>query len=67
MAPVSGLKQPFTPWPPTWREHLRGLGRRLDTQGDVERVRIQNGQEPQYLDTRLNGFRTLGTTSTARR
>jgi hypothetical protein len=41
---------------PTWREHLRGLGHRLDTQGDVERVRIQDGQEPQDLDTRLNGF-----------
>jgi hypothetical protein len=51
-----GPNQPFAPPPPTWREHLRSLGYRLDTDDDVERLCIQEGLDPQDLDTRLNGF-----------
>jgi hypothetical protein len=51
-----GPNQPFVPPPPTWREHLCGLGYRLDTQDDVERVCIQKGLEPEDLDNRVNGF-----------
>ena len=36
--------------------HLRSLGYRLDTQDEVEHVCIENGLEPQDLDTHLNGF-----------
>ena len=35
---VLGPNQPFAPPPPTWREHLRSLGHRLDTVADVKRV-----------------------------
>jgi hypothetical protein len=48
--------QPLAPPPPTWREHLRSLGYRFDTQDDIERARIQKGLEPQDLDKCLNGF-----------
>jgi hypothetical protein len=51
-----GPNQPFAPPPPTWREHLCGLGYRLDTQDDVERACIQRGLEPEDLDRLLNGF-----------
>ena len=33
-----GPDQPFAPPPPTWREHMRSLGHRLDTQDEIERV-----------------------------
>jgi hypothetical protein len=51
-----GPNQPFAPPPPTWREHLRSLGYRLDTRDDIERACIQEGLEPQDLDKRLNCF-----------
>jgi hypothetical protein len=51
-----GPNQPFAPPVPTWREHLRSLGHRLDTREDVERVCIQQGLAPEDLDKRLNGF-----------
>jgi hypothetical protein len=51
-----GPDQRFAPPPPTWREHLLGLGYRLDTEGDVERVCLREGLEPEDLDKRLDGF-----------
>ena len=33
-----GPDQPFAPPPPTWREHLRGLGHPLETHDEIERV-----------------------------
>src|ERR1700733_1850863 len=33
-----GPDQPFAPPPPTWREHLRSLGHRLETADDIERA-----------------------------
>jgi hypothetical protein len=48
--------QPFAPPPPTWRERLRSLGRRLETNEEIERVCMQEGLEPHDLDKRLNGF-----------
>src|SRR5215472_885786 len=51
-----GPNQPFAPPPPTWREHLRSRGHRLDTQDDLERVCTLKGLDPQDLDKRLDGF-----------
>jgi hypothetical protein len=51
-----GPNQPFAPPPPTWREHLRSLGYRLDSDNDIKRVCVQVGIEPQDLDARVNGF-----------
>ena len=33
-----GPDQPFAPPPPTWREHLRSLGHRLETPDEIGRV-----------------------------
>jgi hypothetical protein len=52
----SGPLQPFAPPVPTWREHLRSFGHRLDTDDHVKRARVQEGLEPEDLDKRLNGF-----------
>jgi hypothetical protein len=51
-----GPDQPFAPPVPTWREHLRSLGRSLDTRDDLERVCVQEGLAPEDLDKRLNRF-----------
>ena len=51
-----GPDQPFAPPPPTWREHLRSLGHRLDTDDDIERVCRERGLSLDELDVRLNGF-----------
>jgi hypothetical protein len=51
-----GPNQPFAPPPPTWREHLRSRGHRLDTQDDIERVCFREGLDPEDLDERLSGF-----------
>jgi hypothetical protein len=51
-----GPNQPFAPPVPTWREHLRSLGHRLNTREDIERVCIQQGLVPEALDKRLDGF-----------
>jgi hypothetical protein len=51
-----GPDQPFAPPPPTWREHLRGLGHRLETSEDIARVCAQESLEQEELDKRLNGF-----------
>jgi hypothetical protein len=51
-----GPNQPFAPPPPTWRERLRSLGHRLETNEQIEPVCMQEGLEPHDLDKRLNGF-----------
>src|ERR1700729_4599303 len=38
-----GPDQPFAPPPPTWREHLRSLGHRLETHDETERVCREHG------------------------
>ena len=51
-----GPNQPFAPPPPTWREHLRRHGYRLDTADDIERIYIEKGVTPEDLDKPLDGF-----------
>jgi hypothetical protein len=51
-----GPNQPFAPPPPTWREHLRSLGRRLETSEDIERACIEHGLLEEELDAKVNGF-----------
>ena len=51
-----GPNQLEAPPPPTWREHLRSLGHRLESEADVERICIQEGVETQDLDARVDGF-----------
>ena len=41
---------------PIWREHLRSLGHRLESEADIERICIQKGLEPQDLDAQVDGF-----------
>jgi hypothetical protein len=51
-----GPNQPFAPPPPTWREHLRSHGFRLDTADDIERIYFEKGLTPEDLDKPLDGF-----------
>jgi hypothetical protein len=51
-----GPDQPFAPPPPTWREHLRSLGHRLETHDEIERVGRERDLPLDELDVRLNGF-----------
>jgi hypothetical protein len=51
-----GPDQPFAPPPPTWREHLRALGHRLDTDDKIERACREHDLPLEELDVRLNGF-----------
>ena len=51
-----GPDQPFAPPPPTWREHLRSLGHRLETDDEIERVCREHDLPLDDLDVRLNGF-----------
>jgi hypothetical protein len=51
-----GPNQPFAPPPPTWREHLRSLGRRLETSEDIERAYVELGLLEEELDAKVNGF-----------
>ncbi len=51
-----GPDQPFAPPPPTWREHLRALGHRLETPDEIERACIEHDLRLEELDARLNGF-----------
>ncbi len=54
MARSLGPDQPFAPPPPTWREHLRGLGHRLETdREDIERACIEHDLPLEELDVRL--------------
>lgn len=64
-----GPYQPFAPPPPTWREHLRSCGRRIDTAEDLEQIAFEMELGPEDLDKPLNGFdwETHGTTSRAPR
>ena len=49
-----GPNQPVAPPPPTWREHLRSRGYRLDTAEDLERIYLEI--TPEDLDKPLDGF-----------
>ena len=51
-----GPDQPFAPPPPTWREHLRSLGHRLETADDIERACREHDLPLEQLDVPLNGF-----------
>ena len=51
-----GPDQPFAPPPPTWREHLRSLGHRLETPDEIERVCREHDLPLDELDFHLNGF-----------
>jgi hypothetical protein len=51
-----GPDQPIAPPPPTWREHLRSKGHRLDTEEDVERILAERSLTPEELDSPLDGF-----------
>jgi hypothetical protein len=51
-----GPNQPFAPPPPTWREHLRSKGHRLDTEEDVERILAEKSLTPEELDSPLDDF-----------
>jgi hypothetical protein len=51
-----GPDQPFAPPPRTWREHLRSLGHRLETPGEIERVCREHDLPLAELDVRLDGF-----------
>jgi len=51
-----GPDQPFAPPAPTWREHLRALGHRLETSDEIERVCREHDLPLGELDVRLNGF-----------
>ena len=52
LGPEPALRSP----PPTWREHLRSLGHRLDTVADVERILAEESLTPEELDSPLDGF-----------
>ena len=51
-----GPNQPFAPPPPTWRQHLRSLRHRLDTDEAVKRILAEQSLTPKELDVRLDGF-----------
>jgi hypothetical protein len=51
-----GPNQPFAPPPPTWRQHLRGLGHRIDTDEDVQCILAEMSLTPKELDSPLDGF-----------
>ena len=51
-----GPDEPFAPPPPTWREHLRALGHRLETSDEIERACREHHLLKEELDVRLNGF-----------
>ena len=51
-----GPNQPFAPPPPTWRQHLRGLGHRIDTDEDVQCILAEMSLTPEELDSPLDGF-----------
>jgi hypothetical protein len=51
-----GPNQPFAPPAPTWREHLRNLGHRLETNEEIARVCSEEGLGPEELDRRLSGW-----------
>ena len=63
-----GPNEPFAPPPPTWREHLHSLGRRLETSEDIERACIEHGLLEEELDAKvkLRG-KTDGTTLQGRK
>ena len=51
-----GPNQLEAPPPPTWREHLRSLGHRLEREADIEGICIEKGLDPRDLDAPVDGF-----------
>jgi hypothetical protein len=51
-----GPNQLEAPPSPIWREHLRSLGHRLESEADIERICIQKGLDPRDLDAQVDGF-----------
>jgi hypothetical protein len=51
-----GPNQLEAPPPPTWREHLRSLGHRLESEADIEGICIEKGLGPRGLDAPVDGF-----------
>jgi hypothetical protein len=51
-----GPNQPFAPPHPTWRQHLRSLRHRLDTDEAVKRILAEESLTPKELDFPLDGF-----------
>ena len=62
VARVARPDQPFAPPPPTWREHLRGLGHPLETDDEIERAWASMSLPPEELDPlwTASGGRTVG-------
>ncbi len=44
------------PPPPTWREHLKLLGYRFETQEDYDRIYREKSLTPEDLDQRIDGY-----------
>jgi hypothetical protein len=51
-----GPNQLEAPPPPIWREHLRSLGHRLESEADIERICVEKGLDPRDLDAPVDGF-----------
>ena len=51
-----GEDNPIPPPTPTWREHLLSLGRRLDTDHEIERVCVEHDLLPEELDAKVDGY-----------
>ena len=51
-----GEDDPIPPPTPTWREHLLSLGRRLDTDYEIERVCVEHDLLPEKLDAKVDGY-----------
>jgi hypothetical protein len=51
-----GEDDPVPPPTPTWREHLLSLGRRLDSDHEIEQVCVEHDLLPEELDTKVDGY-----------
>jgi hypothetical protein len=51
-----GEDDPVAPPAPTWREHLLSLGRRLDSNDEIERVCVEHDLLPEELDAKVDGY-----------
>ena len=51
-----GPDDPLPPPTPTWSEHLRELGYRLETSDEIKRVCVERGLSPEQLRAEVNGY-----------
>jgi hypothetical protein len=51
-----GEDNPIPPPTPTWRDHLLSLGRRLDTDYDIELVCVEHDLLPEKLEAKVDGY-----------